>query len=124
MPELALRLCQPVHASSVRFMGHYNKIPDERLGFHRFFLLRVNGNLLAVLTQALETNNALNLGEQGVVLAAADVQARMDLRAALTDKDVARRNGLTVRTLDAQALGLGITAVLGRTYALFMREKL
>ena len=89
MPELALRLCQPVHASSVRFMGHYNKIPDERLGFHRFFLLRVNGNLLAVLTQALETNNALNLGEQGVVLAAADVQARMDLRAALTDKDVA-----------------------------------
>ena len=43
-------------------------------------LLRVNGNLLAVLAQALETNNALDLCKQSVVLAAAYVQTRMDLR--------------------------------------------
>ena len=48
----------------------------------------------------------------------------MDLRAALTDKDVARRDGLAVRALNAKALCLGVTAVLGRTYALFMSEKL
>ena len=54
-----------------------------------FGLLRVNGNLLAVLTQALEANNALNLCEQGVVRTTANVYARMDLRAALANEDVA-----------------------------------
>lgn len=61
-----------------------------------FGLLRVNGNLLAVLTQALEANNALNLCEQGVVRTTANVYARMDLRAALANEDVACRYGLTV----------------------------
>ena len=80
--------------------------------------------LVNVISILLALGLNFHLGEQGVVLAAADVQARMDLRAALTDKDVARRNGLAVRALNAKALGLGVTAVLGRTYALFMSEKL
>lgn len=88
-----------------------------------FGLLRVNGNLLAVLTQALEANNALNLCEQGVVRTTANVYARMDLRAALANEDVACRYGLTVCALNAQSLGLGVTAVLGRTCALFMLRK-
>jgi hypothetical protein len=48
----------------------------------------------------------------------------MDVRSALTDDDVARRDGLTVGDLYAEALGLGITAVLGRAHALFMGEEL
>ena len=85
-----------------------------------FVLLRVNGNLLAVLTQALETNNALNLGEQGVVGATAHVGTGVDVRATLANQNVAGQNVLTIRTLGTQALGLGITTVLGRTYAFLM----
>ena len=120
-------LTQPPWAASFG----YRKQVSEKLAFvYRGLLkppirlLRVNRDLLAILTQTLETNNALYLGEQGVVLAAANVQTRMDLRAALTDKDVASRYGLAVRALDAQALGLGVTTVLRRAYALFMSEKL
>jgi hypothetical protein len=48
----------------------------------------------------------------------------MNMSAALTNKNVASRYNLTVCTLNTEALGLGITTVLGRTYALFMSEKL
>ena len=46
----------------------------------------VNRNALAVLADALEANHAGNLGEQGVVRASADIDARMDLGAALTNE--------------------------------------
>jgi len=84
----------------------------------------VNRNTLAVLTNALETNYAGNLGEQGIVRTSANTYARMDLGAALTNQNVASRNYLTVCTLDTQALSLGVTAVLSRTYALLMSKKL
>ena len=84
----------------------------------------VNRNLLAVTTHALEANDAGNLCKKSIVLADADIRARMDVSAALTNENVASRYNLTVCTLDAEALGLGITTVLGRTYALFMSEKL
>ena len=44
----------------------------------------------------------------------------MNLGAALADQDVAGQDELTVSTLCAQTLRLGITAVLSRTYAFFM----
>src|SRR5699024_10261400 len=55
-----------------------------------------------------------------VVAADADALTRMDVGAALTDQDVAGQNVLTVAALHAQTLGLGITAVFGRTYAFFV----
>ncbi len=64
-------------------------------------------------------NAAIDQSEQGVIAADADALTRMDMGAALTDQDVAGQNELTVAALDAEALGLGITTVLGRTYALF-----
>ena len=72
---------------------------------------------LAVTANALEVNAAIDQSEQGVIAADADALTRMDVGAALTDQDVAGQNELTVAALDAEALGLGITTVLGRTYA-------
>jgi len=48
----------------------------------------------------------------------------MDFGAALSDDDVAGGNELTVSSLNAKTLGLGITTVLGRTNALLVGEEL
>ena len=84
----------------------------------------VNRNLLAVTTHALEANNAGNLCKKSIVLADADIRARMDVSAALANQNVACRYNLTISTLYAKSLGLGIAAVLGGTCALMMSEKL
>ena len=60
-------------------------------------------------------NAAIDQSEQGVIAADANALTRMDVGAALTNQDVAGQNELTVAALDAEALGLGITTVLGRT---------
>ena len=69
---------------------------------------------LAVTAHALKMNMAVNQSEQGIVAADADALTRMDVSAALTHDDVARQNELAVAALDAQALCLGVTAVLSR----------
>ena len=46
----------------------------------------------------------------------------MDVGASLANQDVTGQNELTVSTLHAQALSLGITTVLGRTAALVVSE--
>ena len=83
-------------------------------------LLLLDRAALAVTAHALKVNAAIDQSEQGVIAADADALTRMDMGAALTDQDVAGQNELTVAALDAEALGLGITTVLGRTYAFFM----
>ena len=72
----------------------------------------VNGDLLAVLAVTLELDGAVHQGEQGVVLALADVGAGVDLGAALTDEDVAGEDELPVGPLGSEALGLAVAAVL------------
>ena len=86
--------------------------------------LFVNRNLLAILILALELYLAVYESEQGVVLADTDVVARMNVRASLTNENVASQNELTVSALGAKALGLGVAAVLGGAAALFVGEKL
>src|SRR3546814_10580142 len=54
---------------------------------------------------------AVGGGEQGVILAHADVLAGMHLGAALADDDIARNDGLAAELLDAEALGLGVATV-------------
>ena len=73
---------------------------------------------------ALELDNAVNQSEQGVVAADADIDAGMDVGASLANQNVASQNELTVCTLDAQALCLGITAVLGGAAALMVSKVL
>ena len=48
----------------------------------------------------------------------------MDVRAALTDEDVAGHAVLAVCLLHTETLGLGVTSVFGGTNALFMGKKL
>jgi hypothetical protein len=59
----------------------------------------------------LEPHDAGNLGEQGVVLAPADVIPRLQPRAALANQDGAARDELAVKALHTQPLGVGIAAV-------------
>ena len=82
--------------------------------------LLIDRDLLAVLAEMLETNGAVYESEEGIILALADVGARMDLGSALTNENVAGENELTVSTLRAETLGLGIAAVLGGAHSLFM----
>src|SRR5215510_14588860 len=67
----------------------------------------------------VEGHPAVRLGEQGVVLADADIGAGMELGAALADQDVARDHDLIAELLHAQALAGGIAAVT-RTAACFL----
>ena len=90
--------------------------------FHQSSL--VNRNLLPILAQTLKADHAGRLGEQGVVTAAADIHAGVNVGPALADEDVAGQNVLTVGALGPEALALGITAILGGTNALFVGEEL
>jgi hypothetical protein len=84
----------------------------------------MNGCSLPELSETLEAKDAVFKGIQSVVSAEADIEAGMDVGAALSVKDIAGLHKLTVRPLGPQALGIGITAVLGGTHSLFMCEEL
>ena len=64
--------------------------------FHELAVLRTAGH---------ELHLAVRRREQGVVAAETDVQARMEVGAALTHDDVAGENLLAAVALDAQSLG-------------------
>ena len=72
----------------------------------------------------LELNNTVNECEESVVRSDTYVSTGMNLSAALSNDDVAGDNGLTVSLLNTKMLGLRITSVLGRTYALLVGEEL
>ena len=63
---------------------------------------------------------AADLREQRVVRADADVIARANRGAALANNDVPGQHVLAAKTLHAEALGMGIAAVLGTAACLFM----
>ena len=58
--------------------------------------------------------------KQGVIPAAADVLARCDVRAALTNEDLALLHCLATKTLGAETLTAGIAAVARGAAALLM----
>src|SRR5690606_21114544 len=70
------------------------------------------------VTLATELDGARGEREQGVVAAAAHTVTGVDLGAALADEDLARADGLAAEALDAEALGVGVTPVLGGADAL------
>ena len=61
----------------------------------------VDRDLLAVLAQALETDNTVSLGKEGIVGADAHVLAGVNVRAALAHQDIAGEHKLSVGTFDA-----------------------
>src|SRR3954447_24049009 len=58
--------------------------------------------------------------EQRVVTAAADAAARVEVGATLADDDLAGVDDLAAVALDAEALGVGVAAVLGGRRALLV----
>src|SRR3954469_11489989 len=89
----------------------------RRRSSSRFGRLHRDGG--AAAGAGVEGHPAVRLGEQGVVLADADIGAGVELGAALTDQDVARDHDLIAELLHAQALAGGIAAVT-RTAACFL----
>ena len=84
----------------------------------------VNADLLSVATYALKLNLAVNKSEQGIIGASANIVSGVNVSAALSYKNVARKDKLSIRALNAKSFGLGVTSVLGRTHSLFMSELL
>ena len=99
---------------------------EKRSSFKNIWLLfnSVNADFLAALAEALKLNLAVNEGEEGIVRTLANAVARMNVGSALSYKDVACKDELTVRSLSAESLGFRITAVLCGTHTFFMSEQL
>jgi hypothetical protein len=77
--------------------------------------------MLAVLgALGFENHGAIDQCEQGVILAAANIGAGVELGATLTNQDVASQNFLTTETLNAKALGYGIATVSRTTTSFLM----
>jgi len=60
----------------------------------------------AMLALVLEADDAVDLGEEGVVLAATDVGAGLERGATLTDDDASTEDRLTAENLDSEPLGV------------------
>ena len=87
-------------------------------------LVSVNANALLAAALHLKLHCAVDECVQGIVGALAYAYTGMDVSASLANDDVAGNNCLAISLLNAKTLGLTVTAVLGRTYALFVSEKL
>lgn len=67
-------------------------------------LVRVDRNLFTIPAETLESDHAFNQGEQGVIFAASDVVAGVNLGAALTINDVASLDVFAAEFFAAEAL--------------------
>src|ERR1700687_2286920 len=71
-------------------------------------------------TLVVVSHDSGDLREERVVLAAADVHSRYELRSALTHEDGSTRHVLPAERLDAQALGIRVAAVAGGALTLLV----
>lgn len=62
-----------------------------------------------------ELDDAIDEGENGVIAAKANVLARLELCALLTDQNFTSFNGLTTKTLDAESLARSLMVLSGAT---------
>jgi hypothetical protein len=85
---------------------------------------RIYTCLLAAACLGLKPKRTVNQSKQGIITAASNIYTGMNLGSALLEKDVAGLNELTVCSLGAETLGLGISAVLGGADTLLMSEQL
>lgn len=72
---------------------------------------------LAVITAACKTNDSSRAGKECIITSPADIIAWMDAGTPLPHNDATGRDLLSGINLDAKHFGLGITAILGGTYA-------
>ncbi len=81
---------------------------------------RIDADPLFVLAEFFESDHAINLGEQGVIPAAADVCSWMDFGAELSDDYRSGGNLLTAKFLDSPSLAYGIPSVSGASSCFLM----
>ena len=91
--------------------------------FPGLFCYRIYAYLSLVSSYTFESHTAVRQSEKSIIFADAYIRARMQMRASLANQNVAGQNELTVSTLGAKALGLGITTVLRATYTFFTCHK-
>ena len=84
----------------------------------------MNADFAVPATFALEGNFAVNFGVEGIVIAAPDVRARVEMRTALTNQNTSGGNEGASLFLDAEAFGFAVAPVAGRADALFMSKEL
>src|SRR5438552_4591584 len=70
----------------------------------------------------LELHVAVDVREEGVVVAAADVEARLEPRPALPDENAAAGHELAAEALDPEHLGIRIATVAGAANAFLVRH--
>jgi hypothetical protein len=97
-----------------------NVLRKYNVSSHRIDAFRIDTDTALVPGYRLEAHDAIDLAENGVVLADPDVGADMELSATLTDNDGAAANELAIGTLHAEALGLAVAAVTGGTHTLLV----
>ena len=85
-------------------------------------LVSVNAYLLLISAEALELYGAVNKSEQRIIGTLAYIIAGMNMCASLSYQNGACAYLLHISALYAKSLGLGVTAVLGRTHTFFMSE--
>ena len=81
---------------------------------------RIDRHKTTVVATVDKLHASANLGEQGVVLAATNIQAGLQRCAALANDNGAACNQLARKTLHAKSLRIGIAAVRRRTATFFM----
>src|SRR5690606_3956065 len=79
-----------------------------------------NADPLGGLAAGLEGHHAVDEGEQRMVAADAHVHARMHLRSALADDDVAGDHGLAAVLLHTEVFRVGVATVTGATTTFFV----
>ena len=80
----------------------------------------MNGDDAAARAMVGELHDAVDFGEEGVVLAESDVESWTEAATALPHEDRPARDEVTVEALDTQPLRIGIAAVAGAALTFFM----
>ncbi|CUX35255.1 hypothetical protein AGR5A_Cc70242 [Agrobacterium genomosp. 5 str. CFBP 6626] len=99
-------------------MGH--RLHMTLTGLFCGFRFRSHGYEHAAVGLRAEVHVTCGQCENRVVLADADIGARMPLRAALTQNNVAWNDGFAAELLYAKALGFGIATVTRGTASFFV----
>src|SRR5258708_30232797 len=83
-----------------------------------------DGDVFVIAIGVAKFDVAIDQGEQRVVAPNADIDARLDLRAALAHDNAAGGDELAVKALDAEHLGLAIPTIAGATHTFLMCHEL
>ena len=84
----------------------------------------VNAYALSAARDVLEFDLTVNKSKKGIVCSDSDIVAGMNVSSSLANEDISCRYSLTVGTLYAEALGLTVASVLGRTDTFFVCKEL